>query len=107
MDERFLKEEGAEVFTGNELILKGALEPATFQEMKDWVGTAFELSSAANLYITYLVTTHQADGGGTVWVRPNRASRVNTNSPVTLRTADINLDTHVLLPPRTWDREAS
>ena len=26
MDERFLKEEGAEIFTGNELILKGALE---------------------------------------------------------------------------------
>ena len=26
MDERFLKEEGLEVFTGNELILKGALE---------------------------------------------------------------------------------
>src|SRR5437660_1344841 len=26
MDERFLKEEGAEVFTGNELIVKGALE---------------------------------------------------------------------------------
>src|SRR5258706_11459648 len=26
MDERFLKEEGTEVFTGNELIIKGALE---------------------------------------------------------------------------------
>src|SRR5258708_38005915 len=26
MDERFLKEEGTEVFTGNELILRGALE---------------------------------------------------------------------------------
>src|SRR5204862_5318358 len=29
------------------------LEPATFQEMKDWVGTAFELSSASDLYVTY------------------------------------------------------
>jgi len=28
MDERFVREEGAEVFTGNELILKGALESA-------------------------------------------------------------------------------
>src|ERR1700690_3731979 len=31
------------------------VEPATFQEMKDWVGLAFDLSRAANLYITYLV----------------------------------------------------
>ena len=57
------------------------LEPATFQEMKDWVGIAFELSSRGNLYITYLVTTHQADGGGTVWVHPNRYPAVSTNKP--------------------------
>src|SRR5476649_563133 len=31
------------------------LEPATFQDIKDWVGVACELSSLANLYITYLV----------------------------------------------------
>ncbi len=83
------------------------MEPATFQEMKDWVEIAFELSSISNLYLTYLVTTHQADGGGTVWVRPNQYPGVNTNSPVNLNTAAIDLDTHVLLPPRTWDREAS
>jgi indolepyruvate ferredoxin oxidoreductase len=83
------------------------MEPATFQEMKDWVGAAFELSGAANLYITYLVTTNQADGGGTVWVHPNQEPRVNTHNPVTLETDRINLDTNVLLPPRTWDREAT
>ncbi len=83
------------------------LEPATFQEMKDWVGIAFELSSLSNLYITYLVTTNQADGGGTVWVRQNRHPDVSTKNPVTLETAKINLDTQVLLPPRTWDREKS
>jgi len=83
------------------------LEPATFQEMKDWVGIAFELSSAANLYLTYLVTTNQADGGGTVWVRPNQIPEVNTQNPVTLDTSRIDLDTNVLLPPRTWEREAS
>src|SRR3954467_14532061 len=60
------------------------LEPATFQEIKDWVGLAFELSSAANLYITYLVTTNQADGGGTVWVHPHRTPTVSTRRPVTL-----------------------
>ncbi|HVO33348.1 MAG TPA: DUF6537 domain-containing protein [Elusimicrobiota bacterium] len=83
------------------------LEPASFQELKDWVGVAFEMSSVANLYITYLVTTAQADGGGTVWVRPNRYPDVNTKDPVTLRTADFNLDANVLLPPRTWSREAT
>jgi len=83
------------------------LEPATFQEIKDWVGTAFELSSEANLYITYLVTTNQADGGGTVWVRPNRYPDVNTQQPVTIDTSRIDLDTNVLLPPRTWAREAT
>jgi indolepyruvate ferredoxin oxidoreductase len=83
------------------------LEPATFQEMKDWVGEAFELSSAANLYITYLITTNQADGGGTVWVHPNRYPGVSTDHPVEIHTERINLDTNVLLPPRTWAREAS
>src|SRR3954469_25456589 len=62
------------------------MEPATFQEIKDWIGLAFELSSAANLYVTSLVTTNKADGGGTVWVRPNRISDVNTQNPVTLDT---------------------
>src|SRR6266446_5166018 len=65
------------------------VEPATFQEMKDWVDAAYELSSRANLYITYLVTTHQADGGGTVWVHPNKAPVPNMHQPVTLDTSKI------------------
>lgn len=83
------------------------LEPATFQELKDWIGAAFALSSAANLYITYLVTTHQADGGGTVWVRPNKYPAVSTQAPIRLDSSKINLDQNVLLPPRTWSREAT
>ncbi len=83
------------------------LEPATFQEMKDWVGLAFELSSLSNLYMTYLVTTNQADGGGTVWVRPNRYPGVSTLRPITLDTDKVDLDNTVLLPPRTGEREAS
>ncbi len=83
------------------------LEPATFQEVKDWIHTAFELSSHSDLYLTYLITTHQADGGGTVWVRRNRPAVPNLLNPVTLDSSKINLDTQVLLPPRTWHREAS
>ncbi|MDP6701491.1 MAG: indolepyruvate ferredoxin oxidoreductase, partial [Candidatus Latescibacteria bacterium] len=37
------------------------LEPATFQEIKDWVGLGFELSRQSRLYFTYLVTSNQAD----------------------------------------------
>src|SRR6266851_2655362 len=72
------------------------LEPATFQEIKDWIGAAFELSSAANLYMTYLLTTNQADGGGTVWVRRNDYPATNFHNPVTLNTQDIDLDSTVL-----------
>lgn len=83
------------------------LEPGAFQELKDWIGVAFELSSAADLYIAYLITTHQADGGGTVWARPNRYPAINARSPVTLDSSTIDLDQNVLLPPRTWEREAT
>lgn len=83
------------------------LEPGTFQEIKDWVGIAFELSSLANLYLTYLVTTNQADGGGTVWVRPNQYPAVSTQRPVAMDSSRIDLDRNVLLPPRTWAREAT
>jgi len=83
------------------------MEPATFQELKDWLAPAFELSSLADLYITYLVTTPQADGGGTVWTLPNRWPAINRLAPATLDTDRIDLDRNVLLPPRTWDREAT
>ncbi len=83
------------------------LEPATFQEIKDWIRLGFELSSLSNLTLTYLVTTPQADGGGTVWTHPNRWPSVNRQAPVTLDTDRIDLDRNVLLPPRTWDREAT
>ncbi len=83
------------------------IEPATFQEIKDWVGLAFELSSLSNLYMTYLLTTNQADGGGTVWVRPNQFPTVHTANPTTLVTQRLDLDHTVLLPPRTAEREAT
>ena len=44
------------------------LEPTNNQEMKDWVDLAFKLSRESELYIGFLVTTNQADGGGSVQV---------------------------------------
>src|SRR5438045_2532023 len=68
------------------------IEPASFQEMKDWVGLAFELSSRCNLYFTYLLTTNQADGGGTVWVHPNDYPKVNAHQRITLDSRQFDLD---------------
>lgn len=82
------------------------MEPATFQELKDWVDIAFQISSKANLCVAYLITTNQADGGGTIQVGPNRYPSVNTKTRIALDTQRIPLDDLVLLPPRTWWKEA-
>lgn len=81
------------------------LEPSDAQELKDWVDLAFRLSRESELYIGYLVTTNQADGGGSVEVRPNQFPAVNTASKISLDTAAIDLERNVLLPPRTWRKE--
>lgn len=81
------------------------LEPTTNQEMKDWVDLAFKLSRESELYIGYLVTTNQADGGGSVQVHRNHFPRVNTHNPFEIDTTKIDFEKNVLLPPRTWRRE--
>ena len=81
------------------------LEPSTNQEMKDWVDLAFRLSRESELYVGFLVTTNQADGGGSVQVRRNNFPRVNTHNPIALDTAKVDFEKNVLLPPRTWRRE--
>ena len=81
------------------------LEPSSNQEMKDWVDLAFKLSRESELYLGFLVTTNQADGGGSVQTRRNHFPRVNTHNPFTVDTAAIDFEKNVLLPPRTWRRE--
>src|SRR3954449_7901102 len=80
------------------------VEPGTIQEMKDWIGLSFKLSQAAGLYIGYVVTTAQADGGGSAECRPNQFPQINQKQRIALDTQTINLD-KVLLPPRTWQQE--
>src|SRR5215212_9789947 len=75
------------------------VEPGTLQELKDWIDSCFKLSQAAGLYVGYIVTTAQADGGGNVECRPNQFPAVNTKQRVALETAHIDLN-KVLLPPR-------
>ncbi|HZL37829.1 MAG TPA: DUF6537 domain-containing protein [Tepidisphaeraceae bacterium] len=80
------------------------VEPGTPQELKDWIDLSFKLSRAAGLYVGYIVTTVQADGGGTVICRKNQFPAVNQRQKIALDTQSVNLD-RVLLPPRTWQHE--
>ncbi|MCC6354293.1 MAG: 2-oxoacid:acceptor oxidoreductase family protein [Verrucomicrobiae bacterium] len=81
------------------------LEPTDNQEIKDWIDIGFRLSREAELYIGYLITTNQADGGGSVRVRRNNLPRINTNNPIELDTSKVDFENKVLLPPRTWRKE--
>ncbi len=83
------------------------LEPSTFQEMKDWVRHAFDLSGISDLYLTYLLTTNQADGGGTVKVHPHPDIPVSRLNPTTLSSANIRISDTVLIPPHTSMREST
>ena len=81
------------------------LEPATFQEIKDWVGQGFELSRRARLYLTYLVTSNQADGGGSVAVYPNRFAPLNRKQRTALDPSAIDSNARVIIPPVTAHKE--
>ena len=77
------------------------IEPSTFQEIKDWLNAAFEISARSNLYITYIVTLNQAEGGGSVELRPNRYSETSTKNQTVIDTALINGSNRIILPPDT------
>ena len=81
------------------------VEPASPQEVKDYVDLSFKLSRMADLFVGYVLTTNLADGGGTVLCRPNQYPKLTTNERMTLDTATIDLNKRVLLPPKTWWRE--
>jgi len=81
------------------------LEPSTPQEVKDFIGVGFKLSRAAGLYAGYILTTTLADGGGTVTCYPNRYPLTSMHHPLDLDTFALNLESTVLLPPRTGRRE--
>jgi indolepyruvate ferredoxin oxidoreductase len=86
-------------------LMTPVLEPATVQEQKDWVDLAFKLSREAELYVAYLVTTNQMDGGGSVETRPHRYPETNANHRTTLDTMKLRVNDMVLLPPHTWFKE--
>src|SRR5437763_3550307 len=80
------------------------VEPGTIQEVKDWINVCFKLCQAAGMFIGFVVTTAQADGGGSVECKPNVFPQINIKQRVALETANIDLG-KVLLPPKTITRE--
>ncbi|HUI05787.1 MAG TPA: 2-oxoacid:acceptor oxidoreductase family protein [Verrucomicrobiae bacterium] len=86
-------------------IFMPVMEPSNNQELKDWIDLGFRLSREANVYIGYLVTTNQVDGGGSVQVRPNQYPDISTVNKYGLDTAKVDFENTVLLPPRTWLKE--
>ncbi len=78
------------------------LEPATFQEIKDWVKVAFELSEEADLFIAYLLITYTAEGGGSVEVHPNQPPKgATTLNRVTIDSSKFDVTHSIVLPPHT------
>ena len=77
------------------------IEPGTFQELKDWINCAFQISAASNLYVCYLTTENQASGGGDVELYPNIYPEISNLKQINLDTQLINADKRVVLPPHT------
>ena len=77
------------------------IEPSTWQELKDWVKYAFEISASSNLYTCYLTTQNQADGGGNVELHPNDFPTISKIAQTELETSLISTEDRVLLPPDT------
>lgn len=84
------------------------VEPSCPQEVKDWVDLSFKLGQAAGIYVGYMMTVNNADGGGTVTCRPNHFPTLSEKQQRTLsyqKDIEPRLEDTVLLPPRTWRRE--
>ena len=77
------------------------IEPGTFQELKDWINCAFQISAASNLYVCYLTTENQASGGGNVELHPNIYPEISDLKQINLDTQLIDADKRVVLPPHT------
>lgn len=77
------------------------IEPSTWQELKDWVNCAFQISAHSNLYTCYLTTQNQADGGGIVELNENIIPEINQNTQTEINTELISNDDRVVLPPDT------
>jgi indolepyruvate ferredoxin oxidoreductase len=74
------------------------LEPATPQELKDWMKLALQASRESSVYFGVLLTTFMAEGGGRV--ETFEKAKVE-ESPVELDSTKFDLSQHVMVPPNS------
>src|SRR5665647_1498370 len=74
------------------------LEPATPQELKDWMSVTLELSQRSSVYAGILLTTFMAEGGGRIEAA---VEKLVAHEPVTLNPKDFNLSQNVMVPPNS------
>ena len=78
-----------------------SLEPSTYQEVKDFIPLAFELSRLSDLYVSVIVSTNLADGGALVQVRPHAPLLGSTLAPVNVDTQAIDTGKSIVMPSHT------
>ncbi len=74
------------------------LEPATPQELKDWMQLALTLSRRSSVYTGLLLTTFMAEGGGRVEVK--EPAKID-GTKATLDPAQFDLQRNVMVPPNS------
>ncbi|NOY05907.1 MAG: hypothetical protein GXO82_04645 [Chlorobi bacterium] len=80
-------------------------EPATNQEIKDWIKLALDIAGRSQLLAGMIITTNQADGGGTVIVHPNVKPVISMHHPVMVDTSKIRVRQRVAVPPNSGELE--
>jgi indolepyruvate ferredoxin oxidoreductase len=79
-----------------ELLKMPYLEPGSIQELKDFVEIGLDISRQSKLYVGMRVVAILGDGGGTIWVGPNRYSRINAIAKVDVRPTVAGLGSQIL-----------
>ena len=80
------------------------LEPATPQELKDWIKVALLLSQTSSVYQGILLTTFMAEGGGRVQTYPSFPVE---KCKVTVDTEGFQLHKNVMVPPNSLKADIS
>jgi indolepyruvate ferredoxin oxidoreductase len=86
-------------------LLIPSLEPSTFQEVKDFIPLAFELSRLSDLYVSVIVSTNLADGGALVKVGPHAPLLGSVLAPVNVDSSKVDTTKTILLPSHTGTLE--
>ena len=80
------------------------LEPATPDELKNWIKVALSISRQSELYCGVLVTTFMAEGGGRVEVLPQAPVDGDVRS---LSSKEFDLQKLVMVPPNSLQSDIS